>query len=464
MPSGVNIYKALSIPAVSWINGDPPYSFDTFSILGSNVSGSIVGTGIRHARSSISFIIGVPITLSIWGATGTLPEVHLIDSLFANASLNTSINNNGVTLIPTVTDSGYIEIYYASANLGWAFNCEITSYSYTLEINGYAQTLRSYLENLLGNAGLMNTPYGTGKVKSTFLWNDALPSTGQPPTIATFIGSHPTWNYNTGILSELNNMILSCRAAWSTGNPTTAFYFRDFMGCLNAFWDVFWYIDNDGNFRIEHEYWFEDLRTLELDLTDSSFIPYKVEVDLKSYSFRKDILAWHEHWAINYNVNVDFIGCDIIYNIYATSQVTKERRYGVMSTDIAYLQTAPLIDSLDGMVLTNCDYLGPNSYGEKAEVGKITGASQRNGHMAQANLIDKYWRKQRYSINATACWGTLTIDSALPQILQEVKFPYTSDLSYYQSIKVSFGNGMISEDTHDLASDFHDVKIYLNAY
>jgi hypothetical protein len=313
----------------------------------------------------------------------------------------------------------------------------------------------------------MNTGFGVGKIKSTFLWNDALPSTGQPPTIATLIGAHPTWNYVTGAVNLLNNLVLSMRSSWiSGGTGSTQYYFRDIMNALNALFTgiggVYFYIDNDGNLRLEHSYWFTDLKVAGLNIT--AIPQYKPESDLHKYSVDKSLLFSREHWVVNYNINQDFFGSDIWYNPYSTQPSAKEYRISVISTDITYLAAQPAGTAMDGMVLLNCDLLSTNHYSERSETGKISASSQRNGHMALANLIDKYSAYNRITKSASASWGALTINSAIPQILQNVKFPYTSDLSYFQTITTSAGAGMVSEDIHDLASDFHDVKLYLNAY
>ena len=458
-------------PGVVWVNnsglGFSSYSANAGLIYTAH---NIPAQSISSAESYIPYILnGVPVNITISGMSGSPPKIRLVTG---NSYPYTAVSNvitamNGTYDLTPNADYAfvYIQVYYIFSDGLSSFTnltMVVNSLTYSELYYSKAQTLKGFLEKLIGNSSYMDLPY-TGKIKSTFLWNDALPSADIPPTIAAMLGSHPTWNYVTGAVNLLNYLIISSRYQWiPAGTLTTGqYYFRDIMASLNGFLDCFWFIDSDGNFRIEHEYWFRNLRINgSIDLTIAGFIKYKPEVDTKEISFDKSKIYSREHWVNSFQVSYDFIGVDIIYDYITGNKNSNERRNSIICTDLLNLLT--LSGSADGFLLMNCDCLDPSlgtKFIERSETGKLSGVSKRNGHMAMANLHDKYWRYERYQKTGYLNNALTTFATVKPNNVQNVKFPYVGDIDFFQNIITSQGDGMIRTCTRDTDTDFLQVEL-----
>jgi hypothetical protein len=473
LPTGHAIYKSTTAPSIIWSNnGTASHGFETFVLGG---SGGMTGTQLsptqkESAESSYSNVLtGVKITVAITGYSDTIhPILVVVDAPATRNQISNAVTitgNGSYDLIPTSDAvTGYLEVYFTPGQGAGTFTigtATVTTLGYTLSVSANAQTLRGFLETLMGNVYLMNLPYTTGKVKSTFLWNDALPSADIPPTISTLIGAHPTWNYVTGAANLLNWPVLSSRYEWFSGTLTQdQYYFRDILSALQSFLPLWWFIDADGNYRIEHDYWIRDLRANGIDITAIGYVIYKPEVDTKEITFDKSVMYSREHWVNSYQVNQDFIGDDIVYDYYSTNKNSKERRNSIISTDLPYLLT--LSGSLGGFLLMNCDVLDPGintKFAERSETGVLSSTSQRNGHMAMANLHDKYWRYERMQKTGNLNGSLVTFTTVAPNNPQNIKFPYTSDPNFLQNITTSQGNGLVRTCDRDSDTDFLQVEL-----
>ncbi|GAF75932.1 unnamed protein product, partial [marine sediment metagenome] len=126
------------------------------------------------------------------------------------------------------------------------------------------QLLMTFLNNFISSAIYMGVVALSGNVVSTFFANDPMPTVGAPSTIDAWIGTNGAGNYVTETLdNELNAAIIGLLREWFDVNAIVSFKlsFNDIMGQLREMFQVYWFIDGDGKFRVEHEMYFVALVT-----------------------------------------------------------------------------------------------------------------------------------------------------------------------------------------------------------
>lgn len=244
------------------------------------------------------------------------------------------------------------------------------------------------------------------------------------------------------------------------------------MADLMDTFQVGWYIDADGDFRLEHIKYFEKLweDSTALDLTGAGYDKYKPETDAKELIMNKGLLANREqfNWSQNDTIgnSPDFIGYDIIYdNLETVANVLKHELRNI-TTDIQYIVDNPSNASASGFCFLQCAALTSGNYYIEFETGVVSSNDVLNGHFSWANLHDKYWTWRRMSENGDMNNGDKTsFDSAVKFLEQaDVRFGYQSTLDGFKKITTSQGTGQQAETRRDLDTDFLEILIRYNPY
>jgi len=339
-------------------------------------------------------------------------------------------------------------------------------------IDNVVSTFMDVLEEYITSASYMFLNGFIGNVKSTFINNDALPSDA-PSSISSWMTTNPNGNYVSGVTAsnELNDFCIGLTDKW-LGNDPKGFdrSFNQFMSDLMETIQAGWYIDADGDFRIEHVKYFEKLweDSTALDLTESTYDKYKSETDAKEIKFNKALLANREKFKWTQvglpTDSEDFIGVDIIYdNLETIANVLKHGPS--VTTDMTYL-TENLSDaSGEGYFFV----IAPEVTGYREieiSTGVLSTDDVSNAAMSWANLQDKYWTWRRMSENGDMNdEDTTSFDSAVKFLEQAgVRFGYQSILDGFKKITTSQGTGQQLETVRDLDTDFITVLIGFNPY
>lgn len=406
--------------------------------------------------------------------SGNDPFFDIVD--VADASIT---NEGGTAIVGTGILSFHINTTVGAYLLLYTnLVTDVTNFTmtFTLDISDTVKTnvgalYMTFIEKFITNANLMNLTGFIGNVKSTFIANDAV-SSDAPSTIDTYITGNPNGNYvSLNADNPLNEMIISETRHWVTADVTElSVSFLDLMNDIKAL-GCGWYIDADGDFRIEHIKWFELLNTdsTALDLTSAPFAKYKAEVGAKELQFNKALLSNREQffWMQNDTVanSEDFIGVDIIYDNLETIENTLKYEIRSVTTDIIFLNDNQATAAADGFCFFQC-YIDTGDYVIQKEVGVLSGDNIRNNHMSWANLQDKYWTWRRMSENGDMNDGdTVAFDTSVKFLEQgNIKFGYTSTLSGFTKITTSQGTGQQAETRRNLDTDFLTVLIRYNPY
>lgn len=329
--------------------------------------------------------------------------------------------------------------------------------------------LMTFLNIFISSATYMGVAALDGNVVSTFFDNDALP-TGAPSTIATFMGANANGNYVTGTsTNELNTTIIGLLRQWFDVSEPASFKlsFNDIMGQLREMFQVYWFMDADGKFRVEHEMYFvrqvDDSTPIDLSNYPTS------EVDAREFKYNKGRLASTETFQWAQSHNEDFVGNDIIYNNFETIDNSKDHSLNYITTDIKYV-----IDNLEeasnnGLGLYQCNILtgitGVDIYEINISTGELSAAAISNAAFSWANLHDKYWSWSRMAEDATVNGGAETMDSSIRFLEQDnVRFFYSTAIDPFTLITATLTGGAPIEIKRDLETDYVQIILGFDPY
>jgi hypothetical protein len=263
------------------------------------------------------------------------------------------------------------------------------------------------------------------------------------------------YNYVTGVLSELNELIMFQKSdIFPTSDPAKVgkITFNDFMDGLKNTFNIDWFIDINGDFRIEHWSYFENTYGSDLDLT---------VLDGGKWAFHKNKFSYElgtmpnmERFSFPESYHDDFVGKDIIYNRVATFNRYKDNVSEVSvpwTTDIIYAYGHKDAISNDGWILlaTKTYDDGNRTHGE---IGQISGDFMMNGHLSWANLHYNYWRHGRVLINGNMNGSDIIFLSSQRHIKQEeITYPECCGTFDPMAYKVTgLGEGEVREAEYRL--------------
>ena len=327
--------------------------------------------------------------------------------------------------------------------------------------------LMTFLEEFITSLSYMRLTGYTGNVLSTFLDNDALP-TGAPSSISTFIGANANGNYVTETTdNEMNNTILGLLNEWFdlAEPPSFKLSLNEIMKQLKECLQIDWFIDADGKFRVEHEKYFvkqvDDSTPIVLDAQD--------EVDAQEMVYNKTGIASVEQFSWAQAANQDFIGRDIVYNNFETTNQSVEHAVNYITTDITYVIENIDDASSNGLALYNCGILtgitGDDMYEIQITTGALTSAAISNAAFSWANLHEKYWRWSRMSENATINSVATAMNSSIRFLEQaDVRFYHATAIDPYTMITAELTGGAPIEISRSLETDFVSVILGFDPY
>lgn len=346
----------------------------------------------------------------------------------------------------------------------------------------------SWLTALINGATKLNC--GFSNIYSSFLWRDNFPN---GDNYAAAYGGN---NYVTGAANRLEYIYLwtntSLRSQFSGGALTCDgwhyYTFKMWEEYLRNAFNAYWYVDENGDFRIEHISFFlpgfahSSFGASAIDLTAMLAPQHRNSFAYRrnKYTHSADLLFDQECWTWQHYEGTegtiahgsDFVGAPIFYGASADEKYDcvpgdfKEKKWDTPKwwSDIYWaqqLQAAGTASTINcgGLCFADVD-TAPVPDRIRCEPGAISGGNVINGHCSTANLHDYYHTWNRIfltgNMNNTPA---VAFDSAIKKKLQEkITFPVCCmDFDPLAGITTEMGVGLI----HSASIDKKSVTIEL---
>lgn len=280
---------------------------------------------------------------------------------------------------------------------------------------------------------------------STFLENDLFPDATNP---------YPTDNYVTGFANKLNHILFAMTKHVVSGNAFNPSYpeisWNNWMEILHNTFNTWWYIDETGDVRIEHIYFWELYFGISYDLTiidNGRWI-----VNTSKYRYKDEGLPQRELWNWREGLlnRTDFLEQLIAYDCSYRNDYFYEKEYSLskLSTDLEYVAqnwppNVPIADVEDSdyMFLRTVDFTDYTWAGGDSpdginrpnllllapapdfvvwfSRGAITGVDHLNAHLSASNLHVNYWMQDRPFWEGTMIGFLATFESVWHTKIQE---------------------------------------------
>jgi hypothetical protein len=385
-------------------------------------------------------------------------DIITLNSCVVGGGVIDTVNISGVgEYILIATKAQQFELYNKSAApKSGAFTNLIYIYKHTDNI-GIGGSLYDCLDQVINDSGYMNLAYS---IKSTILWNDVLGS-DPPPNIDTYITANPNNDYVRQASAIFNDVWLSRVCSLTVDKVyVQETSLKDVMEFLKLKYRMWWFIDEDGNFRIEHEKYFKDY---DSQATISTYILDKPEIDQKNCTYEYKGLNIQINYSESNEKNEDWKAFPIVYSQkmnFATSDVNISN----LSTDLGNIKDNPGDVSNSGLMLVRMKRKG-SEYLVSIDQSEVSANFYLNTYMGWFYTLKYY-----HDYNADAGTGYINniahTFSGVKEFLkqQKVRFRHTSDVKWYKPFTLSLGNGWIDELELDPETGMHSINFGFDPY
>lgn len=232
-------------------------------------------------------------------------------------------------------------------------------------------------------------------------------------------------NYVTGAANKLKNILIAQKTDIISYKSSEAaskglYSLKNLLEDLRNIFNVYWYIDANGKFKIEHLSFFGSVGTFDLTTND-----YERWVrGTRGFEFDKTKMPKYEKLKFSEGNTDDFLTSVIEYSGACVNsregEDSKETVISRITTDIQGLMINAGSVGNDGFVLLVHD--GQNIL---QETGQMTGGILANGHLAAANLHAAYFLHGRVLSSGKINGYNYTFKSIIKTKKQEpISFPY----------------------------------------
>jgi hypothetical protein len=452
-------YEHIYYPQINsdvFINVD----FTTFTDTTHSVSWSNTSGGTQYARNLLNDKTNNNdiITVIISNFTGSLITIGLVDESFTPISFDPNITADGkyeITQTASAATSVYLQM---SAPTGsGSFDYQIY---YPIDyLSG--GLLHDIFDNIINGATFMNLSY---TIDSTILWNDALGS-DPPSAIDTYITANPTKDYVIENTANWNYLWLARTDSFTADKEDSIdMSLQNLMDILKQKMPLWWFIDEDGHFRIEHERYFREY-TPQADLTSVTYAGDKPEVDHKVYNYTLNESVSQITFSENNKYNPDWIASDILFPVINTSKETRDVNISLLTTDIKYVRDNPFNASSSGVMLLKCKPMGAYHIIEIDQSTEDTANYFPNARLGwyylHANYFDYFAEAESGTVNG----GAFTFTHVKEFLKQnKVKFRMTASMLWYKPFTLSKGIGWIEDAEYDPETGMYSVNFGFDPY
>ena len=311
-------------------------------------------------------------------------------------------------------------------------------------------------------------------VSSSFMCRSAFPNG------TAYAGAYGTNNYITGATNRLEQVYMIPNnglriAMFGAGNGCDGYIelnFKTLETLLRNAFNAYWFIDENGHFRVEHIHYF-DPDFPESDYVVGRDIDTVMDKGGRSFAYRRnkyeyetgrmyDQEKWtwqhYEETEAGYAHGADFEGVPVFYGSAVNRKsnyvpgVFREKEFATpnMWTDIPW--AVLLFDGTGVAGDINCPGfclmdIDSGTSRVRCEVGVLSAANQINGHLSTANLQDHYHTYDRIFLDGDMNSGDVTtFETAQKHKLQEaIEFPVCCDELFdpLNRIRTGLGDGEI---------------------
>ena len=428
--------------------GDVTWSFGT------------IGT-TQHARNQLIYNSnGYTVSVIITNYAGDPFKLHIVNASFAEISNEVSVTGNGVYEITqnAVTATAYVEMFIGSGT-----NILSGSYSYKIYYPSYHHSgglLKSVITNIINGASFMGLAY---TIKSTILWNDAV-STDAPTAISTYMTAHSTNDYVIEAAAIFNYLYLARTDTFTTDKEEKIeMSLKDLMDILKLKHHMWWFIDPDGCFRIEHEKYLNSY-TSQVNLTSSTYLVDKPEVDQKIYNYSLNEAVSQVTYGETNEYNPDWKALNVNYDVLKTSENISEIKISQLSTDVGYIEANPDDASSSGICLLQCKLMGTSPICVIG-TGIADSGYYENIKMSWYYLFPNYYQYLSEADDKDA-GGTTYTSSSVKRFLKQnkINFRMSSSLLWYKPVTLSHGLGWIEDAEYDAESGMYSINVGFDPY
>lgn len=437
----------------------------------------LFNSDLIFGKSETKTVTSIPKTAAIYGLTNLCPNIYGVPYRLNTRSGATYTWTVSGGTIASGQGTGEISVDWGSSGTGWVkcietINCGCT-WIKIAECEGNEQkppfywcpsgTDKTYSKGTLLSSAIqyLINQMGCGLTIASdfFEWNAVGDATGYVAGTNYITGSQQLLTYlsihqKADVIDTSNLEVIP-----SLWNVT----FNDLMERLFIIFEVVWFIDSNGLFRLEHINYFN--RTLGLDLTSATYRKYTLGTN--KYNYLKNIMPKYERYKWSEAQLLDFVGAEISYegSLCVSSKKNENiKTYDAndIATDIHYISNFPDDISKDGFVLM-VNAISGGGYVVMMEAGLLSGITLANAHLSWANLHYNYHRYNRVldsgkmNLTTTAFLSTRRTKKQVP-----VRFPFccgdTFDpLNNYFTTDI--GNGVVEKAKLNVRTNEMEVEL-----
>jgi len=356
-------------------------------------------------------------------------------------------------------------------------------------INHFALFWFSFIRGFMSDMGC----FAVADCKSSFFFEDDFPN-GTP-----YAGAYGTNNYMTGVANRLDFLHI-CRNSWVRNDlggtqcdSSETFTFKTLETWLRERFNAYWYIDQNGDFRVEHIHFF-DADFPESDFEDDIDLTTMTGRCLPTFASRKnkyeylvdklfdqEAWSWQHYFDIEGNQlhGVDFQGEPIFYGAAAGDKSDcvpgefKEHESPTprLWTDYGWAMLQGAAGTADN-ISCNGWFLVEKTPGfntVNTDTGALSGAAVINGFCSTANLMANFFTYDRIFLTGHMNNGATppaveitAFDSEIRKKLQvEIEFPHccTTEFDPMDFIVTEMGSGAIYSAIQSNQRDSLTVKL-----
>ncbi len=406
-------------------------------------------------------ISGAIISVLISDFIGDRFFLKTLDASFVDSSSPVTIDADGVYKITATNQVAYLEMYASdSISLSGSFTYKIF-FPVTKDSGGL---LKDVIGAVLGssyiNSGI--------NLRSTILWNDVL-ETDAPPNILAYITANPTKDYVRELTAIFNNIwIARTDSLTTTKDAKSQVSLSDVMNILKAKLRLWWFIDSDGYFRIEHEKYFRDYQP-QTDLTSSPYFIDKPEIDNLVYNYElKDVykqLVFSENNQRTDKSTAEWIVSPVLFNTVINTVPSKDISVSLLTSDVQYVSENPGDASSPGLVLMTMEDMS-GDYQITLDESIITPAKYIvNGNLSWSFLLANYFDYFAEALTGTINGIAHTFKHVKEYLTQNnIGFHFSGDLNWKKPFILIRGIGWLKSAEHHPETGFYIINVGFNPY
>lgn len=336
---------------------------------------------------------------------------------------------------------------------------------------GACYPLFEYFDEIINDADKMNCSL---TISSSFMLRDAFPN-GTP-----YAGAYGTDNYITAATNRLEFIHLTKNLSLRTtscgiGNSAIA-TFKQFEELLRNRFNAYWFIDENGHFRIEHIHFF-DADFPESDYEVGTDLTTLVSSNGKVFAYRRnkytyetgdlydqEFFSWQYYTGTEFTQvhGADFQGEPIFYGdavgeksdcvpgVFKDKDIATPKFWSDVEWYILLI-AAGTEDELacDGFLILDVDLGGTNVVNCEASI--LGAGNIRNMHLSTAGLQDHYFQYDRIFLDGDMNDGDVTTFTTAQRLkLQEpIEYEWCCDDGFdpLEFIRTELGDGAVKAAT-----------------